>query len=105
MKHFRKFFLAGAMIAVAGSAAQATDAETVSPDTYKNMGFYLRADAGWSFLEWAGGEDDSAFAVGGVVGYRFGDTMRADVRVDYAGEYDVAPGADMSVSTVLGNLY
>ena len=99
------FILAGAMLAVAGTAAQATDPETVPAETYEAMGLYLRADAGWSFLEWAGGEDDSAFAAGAGVGYRFNDSLRADVRVDYAGEYDVAPGADMSVSTVLGNLY
>jgi len=98
-------FLAGTLIALAGSAAQAADTETVPAETYENMGLYLRADAGWSFLEWAGGDDDSAFAAGGGVGYRFNDNLRADVRVDYAGEYDVAPGADMSVSTVLGNLY
>lgn len=98
------FILAGAMFAL-GTAAQATDPETVPAETYEAMGLYLRADAGWSFLEWAGGDDDSAFAAGGGVGYRFNDNLRADVRVDYAGEYDVAPGADMSVSSVLGNLY
>jgi opacity protein-like surface antigen len=31
--------------------------------------------------------------------------MRADLRLDWAGDYDVAPGADLSVSSVLGNLY
>ena len=98
------FTLLAALFAF-GTAAQATDPETVPAETYEAMGLYLRADAGWSFLEWAGGEDDSAFAVGGGVGYRFNDNVRADVRLDYAGEYEVAPGAGMSVSTVLGNLY
>ncbi len=98
------FTLVAALFAL-GTAAQAADPETVPAETYEAMGLYLRADAGWSFLEWAGGDDDSAFAAGGGVGYRFNDNLRADVRVDYAGEYDVAPGADMSVSTVLGNLY
>ncbi len=69
------------------------------------MGFYLRGDLGWSFLEWSGGDDDSAVSLGGGVGYQFNDNMRADVTVDWAGEYDVAPGADMSTTTVLGNLY
>lgn len=105
MKGYRKFVLASVMIALAGTAAQAADAEVVPPEKYEAMGLYLRADAGWSFLEWAGGDDDSAFAVGGGVGYRFSDNMRADVRLDYAGEYEVAPGADMSITTVLGNLY
>ena len=43
--------------------------------------------------------------LGGGVGYQFNDNMRADVTVDWAGDYDVAPGADMSTTTVLGNLY
>lgn len=105
MKVYRRLFLAGAMIALAATAAQAADTEVVTQETYENMGLYLRADVGWSFLEWAGGEDDDALAAGAGVGYRFNDSLRADVRFDYAGEYSVAPGADMSVSTVLGNLY
>ncbi len=105
MKACKTSVLAAAMLALAGTAAQAADPEVVTQETYENMGLYLRADVGWSFLEWAGGDDDSALAVGGGVGYRFNDNIRADVRLDYAGEYKVAPGADMSVSTVLGNLY
>lgn len=102
---YRKYFLAGVMAAFAGTAVQAADPEVVTPEAYENMGLYLRADVGWSFLEWSGGDDDDAFTVGGGVGYRFNDNIRADVRFDYGGEYSVAPGADMSVSTVLGNLY
>ena len=74
-------------------------------EQYQAMGFYLRADAGWSFLDWSGGDDDSNFALGGGVGYRINDNLRTDLRADYAGKYSVAPGADMSVTTVLGNLY
>ena len=96
MNTYTKFLLAGAMLALAGSAAQAADAETVPAETYQAMGLYLRADAGWSFLEWAGGKDDSALAVGGGAGYHFNDNMRADLRLDYGGQYSVAPGADMS---------
>ncbi len=105
MKSYQMSVLGAAMLALAGTAAQAADEESVTPETYQAMGLYLRADAGWSFLEWAGGDDDSAFAVGGGVGYRFNENLRADVRLDYGGEYSVAPGADMSVTTVLGNLY
>jgi opacity protein-like surface antigen len=106
MNGYKMTLLAAALVAVAGTAAQAADAEPVVPaETYQAMGLYLRADAGWSFLEWAGGDDDSAFAGGGGVGYRFNDNMRADLRLDYGGEYSVAPGGDMSITTVLGNLY
>ena len=67
------------------------------------MGFYLRGDLGWSFLDW--GDDDSAFAVGGGVGYQFNDYLRSDLRVDWSGDYDIGDGADASLTTVLGNIY
>ncbi|MBC8036195.1 MAG: porin family protein [Rhizobiales bacterium] len=105
MKTYKISLLTGAILALAGTAAQAADPEIVPAETYQEMGLYLRADAGWSFLEWAGGDDDDGFAVGAGVGYRFSENMRTDLRVDYGGEYSVAPGADMSVTTVLGNLY
>ena len=68
-------------------------------------GFYLRGDIGWSFLEWDGGKDDSAFTGGGGVGYKFNENLRSDVRVDWSGDYNIGYGADMSTTTVLGNLY
>jgi opacity protein-like surface antigen len=81
----------------------------VQPDTpaetYENMGFYLRGDLGWSLLEWGGGSDDGGFAAGGGAGYRFNDNLRTDLRVDWAGDYNIGGGSDMSVTTVLGNLY
>ena len=106
MKAFKISLLAAAMMTGAGAAAQAADASPDVPaDTYSAMGFYLRADAGWSFLDWAGGSNDDAVAAGGGVGWRINDNMRTDLRVDWAGGYSIAPGADMSVTTVLGNLY
>jgi opacity protein-like surface antigen len=104
MKVFKTSLLAGAMLASAGFAAQAADAGVPASD-YQAMGFYLRGDIGWSFLDWSGGSDDNALAVGAGAGYRFNDNMRADMRFDWAGDYSVAPGADLSVASVLGNLY
>ncbi len=104
MKALKVSLLAGAMLIAAGAAARAADAD-VPADTYEAMGFYLRGDLGWSFLDWADGDEDSALAVGGGVGYRFNDNLRTDLRLDWAGDYEVAPGADLSVTTVLGNLY
>jgi opacity protein-like surface antigen len=106
MKAYKMILLAAAAMAFAGPAAQAADLEnTVPEDTYQAMGFYLRADAGWSFLDWAGNNDDNGFVAGVGAGYRISDTIRTDLRVDYSGGYKVTPGGDMSVTTVLGNLY
>ncbi|MGQ0486664.1 MAG: outer membrane protein [Hyphomicrobiales bacterium] len=107
MRMFKTSLLAGAMLASAGFAAQAADpgVPEVPANDYQAMGFYLRGDIGWSFLDWSGDSDDDAFVFGAGAGYRFNDNMRADLRVDWAGEYDVGPGADLSVSSVLGNLY
>jgi opacity protein-like surface antigen len=77
----------------------------VSANTYQNMGFYLRGDIGWSMLKWSGGNDDDAIALGAGIGYQFNDNLRADIRGDWAGNYKIAPGAKMNVSTVLGNMY
>ena len=106
MKAYKISLLAAAAMAFAGTAAQAADLENNVPaDTYQAMGFYLRADAGWSFLNWSGGNDDNNVTVGGGAGYRINENMRTDLRVDYAGGYDTGSGEDMSVTTVLGNLY
>jgi opacity protein-like surface antigen len=96
-----------AMIALSGATRAADDVpeDTVPADEYTALGFYLRADAGWSFLDWNGGADDDALTVGGGFGYQFTENLRADLRVDWAGDYNVAPGADLGISTVMGNLY
>jgi len=106
MKALKLSLLAGAFAMIAGSVAQAADATPpVTADEYAALGFYLRADAGWSFLNWNGGRDDSNWAIGGGAGYRFNDNLRTDLRVDYSGKYSIAPGSDMSLTTVLGNMY
>ena len=70
-----------------------------------DTGLYFRGDIGWSFLEWSGGKDDSAFTGGGGVGYKFNDNLRSDLRVDWTGEYNIGWGADLATTTVLGNMY
>ena len=102
MKAFRTSLLAAAIVMNAGVAAKAAD--LIPPEeSISDMGLYIRADAGWSFLDWT--KNDDAPVLGAGLGYRFNDYLRADVRGDWAGNYDLAPGADMSISTVLGNLY
>ncbi|CAN5499860.1 hypothetical protein BH10PSE7_BH10PSE7_45030 [soil metagenome] len=109
MKSLKFALLGAAMMAGLGAtAAKAADPYVepeVTPQEYQNMGWYLRGDLGWSFLEWSGGDDDSGLGVGGGVGYQWNRNFRSDVRVDWSGNYDVGDGADMSMTTVLGNGY
>jgi opacity protein-like surface antigen len=108
MKSLKLALLATAMTVGLAAAAQAADAtppveETPTPEQYQAMGFYLRGDLGWSFLDWS--DTDSAFDVGAGVGYQFTDYLRSDLRVDWSGDYDVGDGANASLTTVLGNMY
>ncbi|MBK8769227.1 MAG: porin family protein [Rhizobiales bacterium] len=105
MKMFKILMLAGVVLAPVAVSAQAADLDPPPAADPAMMGVYLRADAGWSFLQWSGGADDSAFVAGGGVGYRFSDNVRADVTADWSGNYKVAPGAELSTTTVLGNVY
>lgn len=69
-------------------------------------GFYVRADAGWSWTEgWD--TDGNEFVGGGGVGYQFGDWIRADVVVDWSGKYSNLNYwyGFSSFTTVLGNAY
>ncbi len=107
MKMFKVILLAGAIMVPAVVSAKAADVDPDVPIAADPamMGIYLRADAGWSFLDWSGGLDDDAFVFGGGVGYRFTDNVRADVTADWSGDYRVAPAGDLSTTTVLGNVY
>jgi opacity protein-like surface antigen len=89
--------------AVPALAADLPPQEAPTPQQYQEMGFYLRGDAGWSFLQW--GDDDNALTVGAGIGYQFNPYLRSDLRVDWSGNYSVAPGADLDMTTVLGNMY
>ena len=104
MNSLKTSIAAFGLLAAIASQAQAADADPATP-SYADMGFYLRGDIGWSFLEWTGGNDDSALTAGAGLGVQINDYLRTDLRYDWAGSYRVAPGVDMDVSTVLGNLY
>jgi opacity protein-like surface antigen len=104
MKRMTAAVLGLGLLTGLSGAAFAADAE-VPADTYAAMGWYLRADAGWSWLRWGGSTDDSAGAIGGGVGYRMNDNLRADLRLDWSGNYNIGRGRDMDVTTVLGNIY
>jgi opacity protein-like surface antigen len=103
MKAFKITVLAAAVMVGSFGMAQAADSDVPVDSGYDAFGIYLRADAGWSFLDWT--VNDNAPVIGGGIGYQMNDYLRTDVRADWAGNYDVAPGSDMSLTTVTGNLY
>lgn len=105
MKAYKRLLIAMTVLVGAAGVAQAADYNAPPTDNTFGSGFYLRGDGGWSFLRWNGGKDDGGFAAGGGVGYQFNQNLRGDLRVDYGGSYKIAPGADLSVTTALANLY
>ncbi len=115
MKFFKATILAGAVMLPIAMSAQAADIDDPvvdesapadpAPADPSLIGLYLRGDVGWSILDVQGGSDDDNFVIGGGIGYQFSDLFRVDVTADFSGEYEVAPGAEISTATVLGNLY
>jgi opacity protein-like surface antigen len=104
---FLKMILLGGLVSVPMfSIAQAADANAYVPsEVATTSGFYLRGDAGASFLNWSGGDDDTSWVAGGGFGYQFNDNFRADMTTDWSGDYSIAPGAKLDTTVVLGNVY
>ena len=100
MKFFTKALLGiGLMAGLTSTAALAADAYTPAP-VVTASGFYIRGDAGWSWLD-TKNDSGSVAVLGGGVGYRFNDHLRTDARVDYAGIGD----SNHDFGSVLGNFY
>jgi opacity protein-like surface antigen len=107
MNKFKMFLLAGVVALPLSVSARAAD---IAPDVpteveTSNMGLYLRGDIGGSFLEWSGGSDDHGFVGGLGIGYQYNEMLRMDITGDFAGKYKIAPGAEISTTTLLGNAY
>jgi opacity protein-like surface antigen len=107
MNMLKSILLATVVAVPLSMSAQAAD---MAPDVPSDVetsqyGIYVRGDIGWSFLEWSGGADDNAFVGGGGIGYQFNDMFRTDLTVDWTGDYEIAPGAEISTTTLLGNAY
>lgn len=99
MKNITKALLGLGMLA--GAAAPAFAADAYSPEApISTTGFYIRGDAGWSWLN-TDDDDSSVGVIGGGVGYQFNDNLRTDLRADWAG----IGNGDTSFTTVLGNVY
>lgn len=106
MSKLKTILLAGLVSLPLTVAAQAADSDAYVPsETSTVTGFYLRGDAGASFLNWNGGADDTSWVAGGGVGYQFNDNFRADLTADWSGNYSIAPGATLDTTVLLGNVY
>jgi opacity protein-like surface antigen len=99
MKIITKALLGLGLVVCAAAPAFAADAYAPEAPVTAS-GWYIRGDAGWSWLN-TDDEDDSGFVLGGGVGYQFNDNLRTDLRGDWAG----IGSDDTSFTTVLGNVY
>lgn len=98
MKNITKLLLGFSLLAGTTAPGLAADYSPEAP--VSSSGFYLRGDAGWSWLD-TDVEDNSALTLGGGAGYRFNDNLRTDLRADWAG----IGSDDNAFTTVLGNVY
>jgi opacity protein-like surface antigen len=106
MKMIKSVLLVTVLSLPALSAAHATDLNPPEPvDVSAMSGFYLRGDAGASFLNWTGGSNDTSWIAGGGVGYQYSDFLRMDATVNRSGNYTIAPGSTINTTTVMGNVY
>lgn len=106
MNIFKTVLLAGAMSLPLVSGANAADPNPDVPsDAATTSGFYLRGDAGASFLNWSGGSNDTSWVAGGGVGYQYNDFLRMDATIDRSGAYTIAPGSTINTTALMGNVY
>jgi opacity protein-like surface antigen len=105
MRVFKSFLVASVLAVPFGLSAQAADIDApIASEADPLIGIYLRSDIGGAMLSNSGATDDKGYVMGGGVGYRFNDSFRSDVTVDWAGRYDLGAGS-VSTTTVLGNAY
>ena len=106
MKFVKLIMLASVVSLPFVVGAQAADNNADVPSEASTMtGFYLRGDIGASYLTSPGPANVGAFTGGGGVGYQFNDNFRADITGDWTSNYNVAPGATLSTTAVMGNVY
>jgi opacity protein-like surface antigen len=99
--------IAAVAIVAAGafSAGQAAGADAPSNDYAEPFhgSFYVRGDAGWSFLDWESANDD-ALTAGLGIGYQWSEFLRTDARADWSGPYE--DGAiNLETTTLTANAY
>ena len=104
MNNFKVILLAAVVLLPLSGVAMAADIDPVVPaEDVSSLGLYLRADAGWSMLNFVG--NDNAYTAGLGVGYQYNDYFRTDITGEWSGKYNVAPGAAISTRAIMGNAY
>jgi opacity protein-like surface antigen len=94
-------FMAAAAITVAAGQTIAADASDIEEPFLGS--FYVRGDAGWSFLDWEEGSDEGLTAGLGI-GYQWSEFLRTDARADWSGPYEDS-AVDLETTTLTGNAY
>jgi opacity protein-like surface antigen len=105
VKQCRGIAVAAAWLVATAGSAGAADAYGAPPaEAYAASGFYLRGDAGWSWLD---GRDDLNFdsvTAGGGIGYQWSPMFRTDLRFDHAFDFNIG-GDNASLNTATANIY
>ena len=114
MKNFLKTgLLAASVVALMVPVAIAADIDAppqpapapfVQQDDNYVSGWYVRGDAGFSWLDVSGLDDDGTAIAGGGVGYQINQYFRTDLRADHAFDQDAGP-FDVNATTILWNAY
>jgi opacity protein-like surface antigen len=107
MKQCRAIVVASAwLVAMMGSAAAADAYDPQGEPTAQayESGFYLRGDAGWSWLDAGDDFHSDSVTAGGGIGYQWNSMFRTDLRFDHAFDYDIE-GDSTSLSTITANAY
>jgi opacity protein-like surface antigen len=95
---------AGLLMAMVGSAAAADIYDQQAAPPTAESGFYLRGDAGWSWLDVTDDFHFDSVTAGGGVGYQWSPMFRTDLRFDHAFDYDIG-GHNVGLSTATANIY
>ncbi len=91
-------------MAMAGPAAAADVYDPQGAPPTVESGFYLRGDAGWSWLDAGDDVHSDSVIAGGGIGYQWSPMFRTDLRFDHAFDYDIGRNS-VSLSTATANIY
>ncbi len=106
MKHVMSFLLASAALLPLAATAHATDlAPNIPSEVSTTSGIYVRGDFGASWLNWGSATKNLAWVGDAGIGYQVDSNWRTDLTYSMTGNYTLAPGATLSTSTIMANVY
>ena len=106
MKFFTRILLASAALLPLAATAHATDlAPSIPSEVSTTSGIYVRGDVGASWLNWGSATGNWAFVGDVGIGYQVDQNWRTDLTYGMTSNYTLAPGATLSTSTIMGNVY